>query len=94
MLDTTRHHTAPFDTALLDRLMDEAGVDVLVATSKRNVQCPWWPSLVLFRQHGRDRDRPLSAGFRLSERRAEKAAYFGHGVGTFRPKSSRSGSPK
>ena len=39
MLDTvTRKSTAPFDTALLDRLMDEAGLDVLVATSKHNVQ--------------------------------------------------------
>jgi Xaa-Pro aminopeptidase len=39
MLDVTkRPHAAPFDTALLDRLMDEAGIDVLVATSKHNVQ--------------------------------------------------------
>ena len=30
--------TAPFDTARLDRLMDEAGLDVLFATSKHNVQ--------------------------------------------------------
>lgn len=29
---------APFDTAKLDRLMDEAGIDVLLATSKHNVQ--------------------------------------------------------
>ena len=28
----------PFDTARLDRLLDEAGIDVLVATSKHNVQ--------------------------------------------------------
>src|SRR5215475_8306127 len=28
----------PFDTAKLDRLMEEAGIDVLVATSKHNVQ--------------------------------------------------------
>jgi Xaa-Pro dipeptidase len=28
----------PFDTARLDRLMDEAGMDVLIATSKHNVQ--------------------------------------------------------
>jgi Xaa-Pro aminopeptidase len=28
----------PFDTALLDRLMEAAGVDVLLATSKHNVQ--------------------------------------------------------
>lgn len=29
---------APFDSALLDRLMEEAGLDVLLATSKHNVQ--------------------------------------------------------
>ncbi len=30
--------TPPFDAALLDRLMEEAGIDVLLATSKHNVQ--------------------------------------------------------
>lgn len=30
--------TAPFHTAKLDRLMDEAGFDVLIATSRHNVQ--------------------------------------------------------
>ena len=30
--------SAPFDTARLDRLMEEAGIDVLLATSKHNVQ--------------------------------------------------------
>ncbi|KIZ46788.1 hypothetical protein OO17_06205, partial [Rhodopseudomonas palustris] len=29
---------APFDTGKLDRLMDEAGIDVIVATSRHNVQ--------------------------------------------------------
>jgi Xaa-Pro aminopeptidase len=39
MLDTvTRQSAAPFDTARLDRLMDDAGIDVLFATSKPNVQ--------------------------------------------------------
>jgi Xaa-Pro aminopeptidase len=39
MLDVTkRQNTAPFDTARLDRLMDEAGIDVLLVTSKHNVQ--------------------------------------------------------
>jgi Xaa-Pro aminopeptidase len=28
----------PFDHARLDRLMDEAGIDVVLATSKHNVQ--------------------------------------------------------
>jgi Xaa-Pro aminopeptidase len=30
--------SAPFDTKLLDKLMDDAGLDVIVATSKHNVQ--------------------------------------------------------
>ena len=39
MLDISKQHgAAPFDTARLDRLMDEAGIDVLLATSKHNVQ--------------------------------------------------------
>jgi Xaa-Pro aminopeptidase len=39
MLDVTKPKgAAPFDTARLDRLMDEAGIDVLFATSKPNVQ--------------------------------------------------------
>src|ERR1700712_2383193 len=29
---------APFDTEKLDRLMDEAGLDILIATSRHNVQ--------------------------------------------------------
>ena len=39
MLDVAkRQNTAPFDTERLDRLMDEAGMDVLFVTSKHNVQ--------------------------------------------------------
>ena len=39
MLDITKPHgAAPFDAALLDRLMEDAGMDVLIATSKHNVQ--------------------------------------------------------
>ena len=40
MLDTPKPAAPaiPFDTHRLDRLMDESGVDVLLATSKHNVQ--------------------------------------------------------
>ena len=39
MLDVVRsQNAAPFDTARLDRLMDELGFDVLLVTSKHNVQ--------------------------------------------------------
>ncbi|HLZ05218.1 MAG TPA: Xaa-Pro peptidase family protein [Bradyrhizobium sp.] len=35
---TAQSRTIPFDTAKLDRLMEQAGLDILVATSKHNVQ--------------------------------------------------------
>src|SRR6059058_4442173 len=35
---STKSHAIPFDTAKLDLLMEAAGLDVLVATSKHNVQ--------------------------------------------------------
>jgi Xaa-Pro aminopeptidase len=38
MLDVTKPKTAPFDTARLDRLMDEEAFDVLLVTTKHNVQ--------------------------------------------------------
>src|SRR5512132_4683188 len=40
MLDVVKQvaPSIPFDADRLDRLMDEAGIDVLVATSKHNVQ--------------------------------------------------------
>jgi Xaa-Pro aminopeptidase len=38
MSTSAQRIAAPFDTARLDRLMDEAGIDVLLATSKHNVQ--------------------------------------------------------
>jgi Xaa-Pro aminopeptidase len=39
MLDVTKRQTTiPFDAERLDRLMDEAGLDLLLATSKHNVQ--------------------------------------------------------
>src|SRR5437588_10458769 len=42
MLDIVKHSTTapaiPFDADRLDRLMDEAGIDLLVVTSKHNVQ--------------------------------------------------------
>ena len=42
MLDVVKQQSVatkiPFDTDRLDRLMDEAGIDVLVTTSKHNVQ--------------------------------------------------------
>src|SRR5215510_7511758 len=36
--DNTQQLAVPFDHEKLDRLMDAAGIDVLIATSKHNVQ--------------------------------------------------------
>ncbi len=84
MLDTTRHSTAPFDTALLDRLMDEAGLDVLIATSKHNVQYLLGGHRSFFFDNmdaiGIGRYLPA---FVYSKGAPEKAAYFGHGMETY-----------
>ena len=84
MLDTTRHGTAPFDTALLDRLMDEAGLDVLIATSKHNVQYLLGGHRSFFFDNmdaiGIGRYLPA---FVYPKGAPEKAAYFGHGMETY-----------
>src|SRR6202023_2637248 len=84
MLDTTRHSTAPFDTALLDRLMDEAGLDVLIATSKHNVQYLLGGHRSFFFDNmdaiGIGRYLPV---FVYPKGAPDKAAYFGHGMETY-----------
>src|ERR1700721_3244000 len=84
MLDTTRHHTAPFDTALLDRLMDEAGLDVLIATSKHNVQYLLGGHRSFFFDNmdaiGISRYLPP---FVYPKGAPDKPAYFGHGMETY-----------
>ena len=84
MLDTTRHGTAPFDTALLDRLMDEAGLDVIIATSKHNVQYLLGGHRSFFFDNmdaiGIGRYLPA---FVYPKGAPDKAAYFGHGMETY-----------
>jgi Xaa-Pro aminopeptidase len=84
MLDTTRHGTAPFDTALLDRLMDEAGLDVLIATTKHNVQYLLGGHRSFFFDNmdaiGIGRYLPA---FVYPKGAPDKAAYFGHGMETY-----------
>ena len=82
MLDVTKTRAAPaipFDADRLDRLMDEAGIDLLVATSKHNVQYLLGGHRAFFFESmdamGLSRYLPVlvyPAGGR------EKAAYFGH----------------
>src|ERR1700730_18663106 len=85
MLDVTkRQDTAPFDTALLDRLLDEAGVDVLVATSKHNIQYLLGGHRAFFFESmdamGLSRYLPV---FVYPKGAARKAAFFGHGMEGF-----------
>src|SRR5829696_8178320 len=74
MLTAIKHQNAstlPFDNHLLDRLMDEAHIDVALTTSKHNVQYRAWRSPHVFlRSHGSNGAEPLSASASVSQRRA------------------------
>jgi Xaa-Pro aminopeptidase len=78
MLDVTKR-PAPFDTERLDRLMDEAGIDVLVATSKHNVQYLLGGHRAFFFESmdamGLSRYLPV---FVYAKGSALKAGFFGH----------------
>jgi len=69
----------PFDHARLDRLMDDAGVDVLLATSKHNVQYLLGGHRAIFFDYmdamGLSRYLPIVV---YPKGRPEKAAFFGH----------------
>ncbi len=80
MLDVTkRQSTAPFDTARLDWLMDEAGFDILVATSKHNVQYLLGGHRAFFFESmdamGLSRYLPV---FVYPKGAPERAGFFGH----------------
>src|SRR5579872_3303533 len=85
MLDVSkRPETAPFDTARLDRLMDEAGLDVLLATSKHNVQYLLGGHRSFFFDNmdamGISRYLPV---FVYPKGAPQNAGYFGHGMETY-----------
>ncbi len=69
----------PFDAALLDRLMDEAGIDVLFATSKHNVQYLLGGHRAFFFDYmdamGLSRYLPIVL---YPKGAPEKAGFFGH----------------
>jgi Xaa-Pro aminopeptidase len=83
MLDVVKQATAtpkiPFDTQRLDRLMDEAGIDVLVTTSKHNVQYLLGGHRAFFFESmdamGLSRYLPVLVYPRGA---SSKAAFFGH----------------
>jgi Xaa-Pro aminopeptidase len=75
---------SPFDAAQLDRLMDQAGLDVLIATSKHNVQYLLGGHRSFFFDNmdaiGISRYLPA---FAYPKGAPDKAAYFGHGMETY-----------
>ena len=76
--------TIPFDTARLDRLMEEAGMDVLIATSKHNVQYLLGGHRAFFFDTmdamGLSRYLPVLV---YAKGAPDKAAYFGHRLENF-----------
>jgi Xaa-Pro aminopeptidase len=85
MLDKSmRPMASPFDAAQLDQLMDQAGLDVLIATSKHNVQYLLGGHRSFFFDNmdaiGISRYLPA---FVYPKGAPAKAAYFGHGMETY-----------
>src|SRR6266436_6441221 len=74
----------PFDTARLDRLMEEACMDVLIATSKHNVQYLLGGHRAFFFDYmdamGLSRYLPVLV---YAKGAPDKAAYFGHRLESF-----------
>ena len=74
----------PFDSTRLDRLMDQAGIDVLLATSKHNVQYLLGGHRAFFFDYmdamGLSRYLPVMV---YPKGKPEKAAYFGHRLENF-----------
>ena len=74
---------APFDTNKLDRLMEEAGIDVVLATSKHNVQYLLDAERAIFFDYmdalGVSRYLPVVI---YPKGAPDKAAYIGHGLET------------
>ncbi len=85
MLDITkRQATAPFDIARLDRLMDEAGIDILLPTSKHNVQYLMGGHRAFFFESmdamGLSRYLPV---FVYQKGQPQQAGFFGHRMENF-----------
>src|SRR6476619_622402 len=74
----------PFDAKRLDRLMDEAGMDVLLVTSKHNVQYLLGGHRAIFFDYmdamGLSRYLPIMV---YPKGKPDKAAYFGHRLENF-----------
>jgi Xaa-Pro aminopeptidase len=87
MLTAAKHSdhamSAPFDTARLDRLMEEAGMDVLLASSKHNIQYLLGGHRAFFFETmdamGLSRYLPV---FVYPKGAPQRAGYFGHRLET------------
>src|SRR3954447_15192567 len=81
--------TIPFDAARLDKLMDEAGMDVLIATSKHNVQYLLGGHRAFFFDYmdamGLSRYLPVMV---YAKGAPDKAAYFGHRLESFQQQNN------
>jgi len=79
----------PFDSAHLDRLMDQAGIDVLLATSKHNVQYLLGGHRALFFDYmdaiGVSRYLPA---FVYPKGKPDRAGYVGHRIETHQVQSA------
>ena len=84
MLTAAKSPAVPFDTARLDRLMDDAGMDVLLATSKHNVQYLLGGHRAFFFDYmdafGVSRYLPVVV---YPKGAPDKAAFIGHNMETY-----------
>src|SRR6266540_1018941 len=91
MLDVVKHvaPAIPFDADRLDRLMDEAGIDILVATSKHNVQYLLGGHRAFFFESmdamGLSRYLPVLI---YPKDNRQKAAYFGHRMESYQKENN------
>ena len=96
MLDVAKPATSkpriPFDTAQLDRLMDQAGIDVLLVNSKHNVQYLLGGHRSIFFDYmdamGISRYLPILV---YAKGAPDKAAFFGHRLETHQREVTPSG---
>ena len=81
--------TIPFDSARLDKLMNEAGMDALIVTSKHNVQYLLGGHRAFFFDYmdamGLSRYLPVLV---YAKGAPDKAAYFGHRLESFQQQNN------
>src|SRR3954453_4050293 len=85
----------PFDHQRLDRLMDDAGIDVLLATSKQNVQYLLGGHRANFFDYmDATGNSPYLPVFIYPKGKPEKSAYIGHRLEGFQHKAKPLWTPR